>query len=72
MVFFLASGLIEIAGMLLRHGAIVNAKDERQDFCIQRINNPDHRFKMAELLVNNGADVNARNADGNHRSGQHK
>lgn len=31
--------------------------------CLLKVNNPNHRYEIARLLVINGADVNAKNAD---------
>lgn len=60
-------GFISIIGLLVRNGSNVNAKDQHQNtplhLCLLRVSNPEHRYEIARLLVNHGADVNATNAD---------
>lgn len=68
---FLTVGLEEVSRLLLRNGANVNAvdpgtKDTALHFILTttRVSDSDQRYKVAEVFVNGGANVNARNING--------
>lgn len=57
-------GFVEIADILIKYGANVNAPDDHKNtplHFIGRIDNVDKQYAMAELLVNNFADTDAKN-----------
>lgn len=64
---FFVTGFISIVGLLIRNGSQLNAKDKQKNtplhLCLLNVNNPDHRYGIARLLVNNGAEVNAKTMD---------
>lgn len=67
-IFFCFSikGVIEIAELLIKYGSNVNAIDDHKNtplHFIGRIDDDDKQYAMAELLVNNFADTDAKNAD---------
>lgn len=59
-------GFLEIADALIKHGSNVNAIDDHKNtplHFIGRIRDDSKQYDMAELLVNNYADTDAKNAD---------
>lgn len=59
-------GFVEIADTLIKHGSSVNAIDDHKNtplHFIERIDDDDKQYAMAELLVNNFADTDAKNSD---------
>lgn len=62
-------GLIELVKLLIEHGANANAVDLHSSTALHKvmettsINNADKRYAIAELLINSGANVNAKNDD---------
>lgn len=62
-------GLVELVKFLIEHGANVNAVDLHSSTALHKImettsiNNADKRYAIAELLINSGANVNAKNSD---------
>lgn len=61
-----SKGFAEIAEILIKNEANLNARDERQNtplHLIAEISDPEKQYAIAELLINNGADVKIKNSD---------
>lgn len=64
--FFSIKGFIEIAELLIKSGSNINAIDDHKNtplHFIGRIDDDNKQYAMAELLVNNFADTDAKNED---------
>lgn len=68
--FICSLGLEEVTKLLLENGANVNGVDADLNTALhalaksKSIYDPDKQYKIAEILINNGADVSVKNKNG--------